>query len=136
MRALTLFLILTACGTSGTLTIKESTNSYPLAGSINNKPVYFVVDTGSTFVSLPENQLKDFNIVESKTQNFAQIADGSIIADNFITIPELDIGPCKLKNVKAVAVDDPDYISLFGISGLDRLDVHMRDKKLTLGCLS
>lgn len=83
------------------LTLKQNSNGHYLTdGSINDKPLKFVVDTGASLVSLPESAAHNALIYcDNKLQ--IDTANGTVDSCT-ATINTLKFGPFIIKNVTAV----------------------------------
>ncbi|MEE9451537.1 MAG: TIGR02281 family clan AA aspartic protease [Gammaproteobacteria bacterium] len=104
---------------------------YVFTGKINGVSVDFILDTGATNVSIPENIANDLKLPPGHPQN-AVTANGTITVYT-TRIDTLEIGPITLNNIKAHI--NPAMRSdqvLLGMSALQALDFSQSDGTLTL----
>lgn len=120
--------------TDGTreVVLKSSTHGhYVASGKINGAPVVFIVDTGASYVSIPEkiaNKLKLKKGVRYRTSTAA--GQVSVYATE---LTEVSIGDISLQNVAAsINPHNPDDEVLLGMSFLRRLEVSHKDGELTI----
>jgi len=104
---------------------------YVTSGTINNKPVTFMVDTGATSVSIPAAVAKEIGL-KPGAKKYANTANGSI--DVYATtLDKLTIGNITLRHVAADI--NPHYEGdgiLLGMSVLKYLDFAQEGDTLTL----
>ncbi len=100
---------------------------YGIPCTVNGLKLYFIFDTGSSFVSLSLTEAllmhKDGYLTSSDIigSSYSQLADGNIIKNTTISLRELDIGGIKLYNVKAIIVHNPHAPLLLGQSAIKEL---------------
>ncbi|MDX1914469.1 MAG: retropepsin-like aspartic protease [Methylophilus sp.] len=73
---------------------------YAIAGTINRLPVYFLVDTGATKVTVPESFAKQVGIRECNS--FLTYTANGVVKACQTTVSELTLGQFTLKNVEIV----------------------------------
>lgn len=104
---------------------------YIATGNINNKPVVFLVDTGASFVSVPERLANKLNLQKGMVSQ-STTANG-VINTFATTLDEISLGDIKLYNVRASI--NP-YMQgeevLLGMSFLRQLEVIHKDGQLTI----
>lgn len=104
---------------------------YVTAGKINQKPVTFMLDTGATNVSIPEQVANNLNL-EKMRSYYVQTANGR--AKVYQTqLSQLSIGDILLYNVDAHI--NPNMNSdeiLLGMSALKQVEFSQKGKYLTL----
>ena len=84
----------------GTLTLKQQENGhYYLPGSVNGRPLNFVVDTGATLVALPR-ELALSSKIYCRENVLLQTANGAASACTSI-ISRLKLGPFLIKDAPA-----------------------------------
>ncbi|MEQ1599745.1 MAG: retropepsin-like aspartic protease [Methylotenera sp.] len=83
---------------SGSLDLQRYRGHYEVEGTINQFPVYFMVDTGATDVAVPESFAKHAGINACKPSK-RNTANGTVEVCE-ATASELTIGQFKLRNVK------------------------------------
>lgn len=104
---------------------------YIASGKINNSPVVFLVDTGASFVSVPEKIAKKLNLKKGLSYQ-TQTAAG-VVTVYETRLDEVSIGDIKLYDVKAsINPHNPDDEILLGMSFLRRLEVTHKDGQLTI----
>lgn len=104
---------------------------YVASGTINNKPVVFMLDTGATDVVIPENVAQKLDLARGAS-SYAVTANGTVQV--FQTrIPQLGLGPIVLHDVRASINPhmEGDGI-LLGMSVLKQLEFSQSGDELTL----
>lgn len=104
---------------------------YIATGDINNKPVVFLVDTGASFVSVPEHLANKLNLQKGMVSQ-STTANG-VINTFSTTLDEISLGDITLYNVRASI--NP-YMQgsevLLGMSFLRHLEVIHKDGELKI----
>ncbi len=86
---------------SGALLLEQVAGGhYAITGTINRLPVYFLVDTGATKVTVPENFAKKAGIRECNP--FLTSTANGVVKACQATVSELTLGQFTLKNVEVV----------------------------------
>lgn len=114
-----------------TLTPAQNGNFYA-PGEINGQPVLFVVDTGASFVSIPDKLRWNLKLTRGR---YMQTATANGMAGMYETnLAKLSLGPIKLKNVPAVLMGTPmpNDVVLLGMSALREVRLLQQDGKLVL----
>lgn len=105
---------------------------YVTSGTINGQNVTFMLDTGATYVSVPEKLAEKLNL-EKKARGTASTANGHV--DIFLTrINEIRIGSIVVQNIPASinpGMNHSDEI-LLGMSVLKNVEFAQRGNTLTL----
>ena len=104
---------------------------YVTSGTINGEPVVFLLDTGATVVSVPENISANLGLQAGPT-SYARTANG-VIKTYATRIASIGIGDIRLNNIPAHI--NP-YMSgkevLLGMSFLKKLELVQKGDTLTL----
>ena len=104
---------------------------YVASGKINNAPVVFFVDTGASFVSVPEKVAKRLNLKKGFAYQTSTAAGTVTVYETMLD--EVSVGDITLYNVKAsINPHNPDNEILLGMSFLRRLEVIHKDGQLTI----
>lgn len=104
---------------------------YVASGTINGKPVTFLVDTGATQVSIPRHLADDLGLT-SGVQGYAMTANGRV-QTRATTIDELQLGSIRLKNVQAsINMGMTQDEILLGMSALKNVEFTHRNGTLTI----
>jgi aspartyl protease family protein len=116
---------------SGALTLlADRRGQYHAPGRINGRTVGLILDTGATYVSLPETLASELNLpIEGKS--FAQTANGTI-AVKMTTLESVQIGSIKMEQVPAMISPGLEGDVLLGMSFLKHLELVQIDGKLEL----
>lgn len=89
----------------------------------------FLLDTGASNICINNSTLKQLiakKIVSRSNyvgDTLVEIADGSIVKCQEWLIPEISIGQNKITNITVSVIDTDDSILLFGMEGLNKLDI-------------
>jgi len=115
------------------LVLKRNHSGHYIApGTINGKPVSFLLDTGATLVSVPAHQASRLGLVPGR-HGKARTANG-IVNIRMTTIESLTIGPFHLREIQGFlnpGMNSNDNI-LLGMSVLKKLQLIQQGKYLTL----
>lgn len=105
---------------------------YIAQGSINGKPVTFLVDTGATLVSVPAGLAAQLQLSPGRA-GLAQTAGGTIKV-NYTSLGSVRLGNIELRNVPASINPDMAGIDevLLGMSFLRELELSHRHGELRL----
>ena len=114
------------------LTIYSPNDEFDIPTTINHIPVTFELDTGATYVTIPKTLAQKLNLKPNGEMQ-TYLANNSPVTVQTVTIPEIDVGNCKLFLVQAQETSD-DFAPLFGFSGISRLDIHLHDNEADLSC--
>ncbi len=81
--------------------VQDGSGHYSVPGQVNDQTLSFIVDTGASMVSLPEQVARAANLTCGEKVNI-QTANGTAEACR-VVIPNFKFGPFTLKDVAAVA---------------------------------
>lgn len=102
-------------------------------GSINGRPIKFLVDTGATMVSFSTNTAQQFGIDLRRANQGAVSTAGGVVRAYSVTLDNVKIGGISMNYVEASIVDGlPDGFALLGNSFLSRLQMSREGNVLTL----
>jgi aspartyl protease family protein len=105
---------------------------FTTSGSINGRPVEFIVDTGATAVSMSQADAERIGLVyRNGRRGMTQTANGAIPV-NFVTLNSVRIGDVEVYNVEAAVVPAPMSHVLLGNSFLTRFQMRRENDTLTL----
>ncbi len=102
---------------------------FELAGAINGKPAGFLLDTGATFVAVPQKYAGRYGLQKGR-EIMISTANGRTTAYTTV-IKQLIIGKIVLQNVKAVIHPNLEEI-LLGMSALKELEFIHAGGQLTI----
>ena len=121
-------------GTKPSIKLEANTGGHFLAyGSINGRPIRFLVDTGATSVAFSTAQAQAMGIDLSRAQR-GSVTTASGYANSYrVTLDSVKVGDISLPMVDAVVLDNmPGDIALLGNSFLSRLEMKREGTVLTL----
>lgn len=110
----------------------QRNGNFFVEGEINHHKVLFVVDTGASFVSVPDKLRWNLNLTRGR---YLQSATANGVAGMYETqIDSLTIGPIRLKNIGAVLISSPmpNDVVLLGMSALSEVRLLQQDGHLVL----
>ncbi len=112
--------------------LQSSTHGhYVASGKINGKPVVFLVDTGASFVSVPERVADKVGLKKGNPLT-ASTANGNVTVYSTV-LERISLGDIALYNVKADINPHMDSEEiLLGMSFLRNLSVTHKDGKLSI----
>jgi aspartyl protease family protein len=97
---------------------------YKVTGSVDGHPVDFVVDTGSTMVTMNKNMATRMGIDYVKGKPGRSETAGGMIDAYLVKLGKVRVGDIVLENVWAAVLDsDYPHTTLLGMSFLDRLEI-------------
>ena len=107
-----------------------------VSATANGLPIRFLVDTGATMVAFPQAAAGELGVdlKSSSVTSTASTVDGTTYPFTFFWLKRLEVGSCVLSNVEAMLMDGPMPEPLLGMSALLRMNVEMRDGKMSLSC--
>src|ERR1700761_3345777 len=108
--------------------------AYFVDGSVNNKPVTFLVDTGASMLNLPVSSAKSMGITVTKAFQLATLSDGSAIQTYFADIKTLKVGGCTLNNVPATFTYTSSPYALFGESVIKKVSLVVANDRMKISC--
>ncbi len=119
-----------AAVSNGVLVIKQrGSGHFFVDGSINGKPLTFVIDTGASLVVLPR-QLAFSAQIYCKNQVMMQTAKGPASACSTV-IPRLGVGPFLLRDVPAMISGDLGQ-PLLGMSALQQFRIEQEQGEMRI----
>lgn len=106
-------------------------NHYVVTGTINNKRVDFLLDTGATNVSVPLSMAERLGLQQGAA-GIASTANGDVVVYSTV-IDSLSIGEIRLNNVRAsINPGMEEDIILLGMTALSRIEFAQRGNTLIL----
>ncbi|RUR08426.1 TIGR02281 family clan AA aspartic protease [Legionella sp. km772] len=108
----------------------NSSGHYLISGRINNYPVEFLVDTGASFVAIPQN-IADTLHISGRYPMTLSTANG-MITGSLTRIEQLSFGAFTLYDVKAVIIPNDDDTVLLGMNVLEHFNITQKKKQLIL----
>lgn len=100
-------------------------------GSVNDKPMRFMIDTGASTVALPASDAKRLGIdYRRSARAVASTANGTVNVYR-ITLDRVKVGTIDLRSVDAVVVEEGLDVPLLGMSFLNRVDMKQAGSTMT-----
>jgi len=114
--------------------IWPSKGMYLTPGSINGKPVDFLIDTGASWIAMSQDQAKQLgvNYLDEGSKGWASTANGTTPVYN-VKLNKVKVGAIELRYVTASVLmnSSPSYI-LLGNSFLNRVDMKREGQMMLL----
>jgi len=112
------------------ITLKRNRSGhYVSTGTINGQKAVFLLDTGATYVAIPEQLARQFNL---KKGRIIAISTANGRSNGYQTnIHELSLGQIHLSNIKAIITPNLQEI-LLGMSVLKQLEFTQRGNELII----
>ncbi|MCU7937971.1 MAG: TIGR02281 family clan AA aspartic protease [gamma proteobacterium symbiont of Bathyaustriella thionipta] len=112
------------------ITLKRNRSGhYVSTGMINGSKTVFLLDTGATFVAVPQSQAQRLGLKKGRK---IQISTANGRSTGYqTTINQLSIGEIHLYNIKAIITPNLEEI-LLGMSVLKQLEFTQRGNELTI----
>jgi len=113
--------------------VADGGGHFSTTGSINGRPIKFMVDTGATMVSFSTNTARQFGIDLNRASQGAVSTAGGVVRSYSVTLDNVKVGSISMNYVEASIVDGlPDGFALLGNSFLSRLQMSREGNVLTL----
>lgn len=121
-------------GTRPSIKLEADTGGHFLAyGSINGRPMKFLVDTGATSIAFSTAQAQALGINLQQAQRGAVTTASGHVRSYNVVLNNVKIGDISLNQVEAVIIDSmPGDVALLGNSFLSRLEMKREGTVLTL----
>ncbi len=120
-----------ADGSSQVLLLRNRQGHYVSAGTINGRPVTFLLDTGATDVAVPAGIAKKLDLKHGARARV--ITAAGVVPVVSTTINQLTIGHILLNNVSAsITPSMGGEMILLGMSALEQIEFTQRGNALTL----
>lgn len=115
----------------GMVTIKaDKQGHYRIKGTINDKPVEFMVDTGASLVAIPRTMADDMHLI-GRYPITLDTANGQ--ATGLLTrLEKLTFGDFQLTDIKAVILPGDDDTVLLGMNVLSLFNLSQKGKQLVI----
>lgn len=121
-------------GSKPTLKLEANDGGHFLTyGSINGRPVKFLVDTGATWIAISSAQARAMGIDLDKAQRGAVTTASGYARSYRVVLDNVKVGDISLNLVEASVIDNmPGDVALLGNSFLSRLEMKRQGTVLTL----
>ena len=101
-------------------------------GSINERPVSFIVDTGATFVVLSRSDADRLGVDYSQGKPVRAMTANGPVRGWLIVLPTLRVGDVTVRDVQAAVNDSAMPFALLGMSFLNRFEMQRQGTTLVL----
>lgn len=102
-------------------------------GSVNGRPIKFLVDTGATSIAFSSAQARAMGIDLDKAQRGAVTTASGHVRSYHVVLDNVKVGDISLNLVEAAIIDNmPGDVALLGNSFLSRLEMKREGTVLTL----
>ena len=114
------------------IVLKQNVQGHYMAtGQINNKTVEFLVDTGATYVAVPEHMAGKLNL--EKAGEFDSMTANGVSKSFYTTINSIKLGAIEVKNVPASISSGMTFDEvLLGMSFLRHFDISQKSDRLII----
>jgi len=121
-------------GTRPSIKLEADSGGHFLAyGSINGRPMKFLVDTGATSIAMSTAQAQALGINLQQAQRGAVTTASGHVRSYNVSLSNVKVGDISLNQVDAVIIDSmPGDVALLGNSFLSRLEMRREGTVLTL----
>ncbi|MBI3374235.1 MAG: TIGR02281 family clan AA aspartic protease [Betaproteobacteria bacterium] len=120
-------------GTTSVTLAADTRGHFVGEGQVNNLPVRFLVDTGATMVSLPEDDARKLGIDYSHGQRGAVKTANGVVTVYRVKLDTVRVGSIELHNVDALVHEGSGLdVVLLGMSFLNRVEMQRAGDRLTL----
>jgi|AntAceMinimDraft_1070359.scaffolds.fasta_scaffold107153_1 aspartyl protease family protein len=107
-----------------TVAIAQANNQYRTTGSINGRPVMFVVDTGATVVAMNEEHARDLGLDLRLARPFNATTASGQVKSLQLMVAEMTVGDIKVNNVSVAVLPGEFPVDiLLGMSFLRKVEI-------------
>jgi aspartyl protease family protein len=113
---------------------RAAKGAYTTVGSINGRPVNFMVDTGATAIALSANEARRLGIVYRLEGDPVGVTTASgVTRGHRVTLDRVTVGDITLRNVEALVIagDLPEQV-LLGMTFLNRVEMRQEGTEMVL----
>jgi aspartyl protease family protein len=113
---------------------RDAKGAYTTVGSINGRPVNFMVDTGATAIALSANEARRLGIVYRLEGDPVGVTTASgVTRGHRVTLDRVTVGDITLRNVEALVIagDLPEQV-LLGMTFLNRVEMRQEGTEMVL----
>jgi aspartyl protease family protein len=117
----------------GSVTLSaDARGHFVTRGTVNGRPVEFLVDTGATLTTLSRDDAKRIGLeYEDGTPIRSRTANG-VVQGWRVSLDTVRVGDATVRDVAAMVIDTNLGVGLLGMSFLDRFDIVRRGSTLVL----
>jgi aspartyl protease family protein len=102
-------------------------------GSVNGRPMKFLVDTGATVTALSRGDAKRLGLDYGRGKLTVGMTAGGAVRGWRITLASVKVGDVSVRDVDALVIDNDSLaFGLLGMSFLDRFDMQRQGPTLVL----
>jgi aspartyl protease family protein len=110
----------------------DALGHFRTTGSINGRPVRFLVDTGASMIGLSASEAKRLGLDLSRAQRDMAATANGMIAVHHVTLNTVKVGDITLHNVAASVMPQDMPFILLGMSFLNRMKMERDGDTMTL----
>lgn len=111
----------------------DAQGHFVTTGSINGKPVQFLVDTGASMITLGSADAKRLGISYLEGERGQSITASGTVPAYKISLDNVRVGNIVLNQVETIVLEDGNLpVALLGMSFLNRLEMRREGTTLTL----
>ena len=119
-------------GPANVLLTADHLGHFRTTGSVNGKPVQFLVDTGASMVAFGRSDAQRLGLDPGKGEvGHSRTANG-LVQVSLVKLNTLKIGEVTLNNVDATLLPHDLPLALLGMSFLNRMEIQVDGNRMTL----
>jgi aspartyl protease family protein len=120
-------------GSGDTITLRANPDGHFLAnGSVNGKPVLFLVDTGATTVALSRPDAERLGIDYKRGSPIVSETANGLARGWRVTLASVSVGGTTIRDVQADVTDSSMSVALLGMTFLNHFDMQRQGATLVL----
>jgi aspartyl protease family protein len=122
-----------AAAAESTVVIADSQGLFHVDGQINGRSVQFTVDTGATYIALPESEARRISLDYSKGRKVLMRTANGNAAGYKLKLDTVTLGTVTVYDIDAVVIEGTGLTSpLLGMSFLNRMNMKREGDVMTL----
>ncbi len=118
----------------GTVTLlADARGQFVTSGTVNGRPMNFIVDTGATFMTLSRSDARRLGLDYRSGKPARSATVNGVVNGWLVSLASVHVGDTTVRDVDAIVVDNDSLpVGLLGMSFLGRFDMQRQGSTLVL----